>query len=129
MIYLWTYTDILRFPPRRNMPNSKYIANSLSFSSFYNLSITRGWCRDKKNKNDVDAGFLLDENGQKIELPVNMFQIGSPVTMTVLQMALTQEQYDLFMLRSNCPNYSLLETRHTLRNQHLSLYQLYLCDP
>ena len=26
-----------------------------------------------------------------------MFQIGSPVTMTVLQMALTQEQYDLFM--------------------------------
>ena len=71
--------------------------NKCDFDTMITNAMEPEWCRDKKNKNDVDAGFLLDENGQKIELPVNMFQIGSPVTMTVLQMALTQEQYDLFM--------------------------------
>jgi len=71
--------------------------NKSDFDAMIANAMEPEWCRDKKNENDVDAGFLLDENGQKIELPVNLFQIGSPVTMTVLQMALTQEKYDLFM--------------------------------
>ncbi len=71
--------------------------NKSDFDTMIANTMEPEWCRDKKNENDVDADFLLDENGQKIELPVNMFRIGSPVTMTVLQMALTQEQYDLFM--------------------------------